>query len=249
MDEQKVIEKFIELSEGRLSAADWKKWVSENMHTIEKVCGRTSFLKIKTKDTFSESQNIYHGQIAASNWLKLKDIKTSLSDIYKKNYEKEFDDYCKAQDEKRKELKKSVETKFGYLKGIYPKLLRQLTKSYDEFTKIEGGKSIDEIETKEKELSFKFPEELKVFFNHISVFKFEGIEINFNYLDKQLLDKKEFLILGEFWKYGDGDKLLYDIDNHDVFVFAHEYSPTKIIKQAQTITEFVEKILVRHLAE
>lgn len=249
MDEQKIIDKFVELSEGNLTAEDWKIWFSENAQNVEKICGRTSFLKIKTKDSNSDIQNVYYGQTAVSNWLKSKNIEVSLSDIYKKNYKKEFDDYCKAHDEKRKKLKKSVETKFGYLKEIYPKLLRQLTKSYDEYTKIEAGKSIDEIEIKENEFSLKFSDELKVFFNNISVFEFEGVEINFNYLDKQLFDKKEFLILGEFWQYGDGDKLLYDIDNQNIFVFAHEYNPPKIIKQAKTMTEFIEKILVRHLKE
>lgn len=249
MDEQKVIEKFIELSEGKLSAEEWQIWFSENTQIIEKICGRTNFLKIKPSINFSEIRNVYQGQIAVSNWLKLKNIEVSLSDIYKKNYEKEFDEYCKTQDEKLKNLKKSIETKFGHLKEKYPKLLRQLTKSYDEDTKIEIGKNNDEIETKENELSLKFSEELKTFFNHISVFEFEGVEINFNYLDKQLFDKKEFLILGEFWQYGDGDKLLYNIDNQSIFVFAHEYNPPKIIKQAQTMTEFIEKILVRHLKE
>ena len=196
MDEQKIIEKFIELSEGNLTAEDWKIWFSENAQYVEKICGRTSFLKIKSKDSNSDIQNVYYGQTAVSNWLKSKNIEVSLSDIYKKNYKKEFDDYCKAHDEKRKKLKKSVETKFGYLKEVYPKLLRQLTKSYDEYTKIEAGKRIYEIEIKENELSLKFSDELKVFFNNISVFEFEGVEINFNYLDKQLFDKKEFLILG-----------------------------------------------------
>ncbi|MFV0531645.1 MAG: hypothetical protein ACK5MD_09455 [Flavobacteriales bacterium] len=249
MDEQKIIEKFIELSEGKLTAVDWKIWFSDNAQNVEKICGRTNFLKIKPSNSFSETRNAYHGQTAVSNWLKSKNVEVSLSDIYKQNYEKEFDDYCKAEDEKRKKLRKLVETKFGHLKDKYPKLIKQLTKSYDEYTKIETGKSIDEIEIKENELSIKFSDELKTFFNNVSVFEFEGVEINFNHLYKQLFDKTEFLILGEFWQYGDGDKLLYNIENQSIFVFAHEYNPAKIIKQAQTMTEFIEKILVRHLKE
>lgn len=247
MDEQKVIEKFIELSEGKLSAEEWKNWFFENAQNVERICGRTNFLKIKTKESNSNIRNAYYGQTAVFNWLKSKNIEVALFDIYKKSYEKEFDDYCKAQDEKSKQLKKSVEKQFGHLKETYPKLLKQLTKSYD--TKIDAEKSIDEIEIKENELSLKFYDELKTFFQHISVFEFEGLEINFNYLDKQLFDGKEFLILGEFWKYGDGDKLLYDIDKQSIFVFAHEYNTPKIIEQAKTMTEFVEKILVRHLKE
>lgn len=244
MDEQESIKKFIKLSEGKLSAEEWKNWFSENDENVERICGRTNFLKIKTKESNSDIRNVYYGQTAVFNWLKSKNIDVALSDIYKISYEKEFDDYCKAQDEKGKQLKKSVENQFGHLKETYPKLLKQLTKSYDEYTKIEAGKSIDEIEIKENELSLKFSDELKTFFQHISVFEFEGLEINFNYLDKQFFDGKEFLILGEFWQYGDGD-----IDKQSIVVFAHEYNPPKIIEQAKTMTEFVEKTLVRHLKE
>lgn len=249
MNEQKITEKFIELLEGKLSAEEWKIWFFENGPNVETICGRTNFLKIKTKDSNTDIQNVYYGQTAVCNWLKSKNIAVNVSDIYKKKYEEEFDAYCKAHDEKRKQLKKSVELKYSRLKGKYPKLLRQLTKSYDEYTKIGAGKSIDEIEIKENELSVKFSDELKTFFNHIAVFEFEGVEINFNYLDKLLFDEKEFLILGEFWQYGDGDKLLYDIDKQRIVVFAHEFNLPKIIKQGETMTEFVEKILVRHLKE
>ncbi len=68
-------------------------------------------------------------------------------------------------------------------------------------------------------------------------------------MDKQVFEEKEFLILGEFWQYGDGDKLLYDIDKKRIVVFAQEYEQPKIIQPAQTMTEFVEKILVRHLKQ
>lgn len=249
MNEQKLVEKFIELSEGKLSAENWKIWFSDNALNVEKICGRTNFLKIKPKGSHSDIQNAYYAQMAVSNWLKLKNVEISLSDIYKKKQEQEFEAFCKAQDEKRKELKKSVETRFGYLKETYPKLLRQLTKSYDQYTQIEAGKSIDEIELKEKELALKFSNELKVFFSTISLFDYEGVEINFNALEKEFFAKKEFLILGEFWQYGDGDKLLYDIDSQNIVVFAHEYNPPKVMKQAETITAFIEKNLVKYLKE
>lgn len=249
MDEQHIIEKFIALSAGKLSAQEWKVWFSENATHVETICGRTNFFKIKLKENNTDIQNVYYGQTAVCNWLITKNMAVDVSDIYKKNYKAEFAASCKAHDEKRKQLKKSVELKYSRLKETYPKLLRQLTKSYDEYTTIGAGKSIAEIEIKENELALKFSDELSTFFKHIAVFEFEGVEINFNYLDKQVFDEKEFLILGEFWQYGDGDKLLYDIDKQRIVVFAHEYEQPKIIQQAQTMTEFVEKILVRHLKE
>lgn len=249
MDEQKLINKFIELCEGNFTPEYWKVWFSENAENVEKICGRRYFLKIKPSPSFSDINNIYKSQTAAFDWLNSKNISITLSDVYKKNYEIEFDNFRKAQNEKRNLLKKSVETNFSYLKEIYPKLLRQLSKSYDEFTKIELGKSTAEIDLLEKELAIQFSDELKTFFSTISVFEFEGIEINFNNIEKQFFDNKEFLVLGEFWIYGDGDKLLYDISNQSIVVFAHEYNPPKFIKKAKTMTEFVEKNLVKYLKE
>ncbi len=156
MDEQHIIEKFIELSEGKLAAQEWKVWFSENATHVESICGRTLFLKIKTKESNTDIQNVYYGQTAVCNWLITKNIAVDVSDLYKKNYEAEFAASCKAHDEKRKQLKKSVELKYSRLKEIYPKLLRQLTKSYDEYTIIGEGKSITEIEIKENELGLKF---------------------------------------------------------------------------------------------
>lgn len=249
MYDQKIINKFIELSEGKLSPEEWKSWFSENIEHVEKNCGRTNFLKIKPSNNCSEIQNIYYGQTAAFNWLKSKNIQCGFSELYKINYEKEFENFCKIENEKRNQLKKSVDLKFGHLREIYPKLIRQLKKSFDECTRIKPGKSTDEIEAKENEFSSPFSDDLKTFFNHISLFEFEGVEINFNALDKLQFNKKDYLLLGEFWRHADGDQLLYDIESQNIVVFAHEYDPPKILKEAGTMTEFIEKVLVQHLKE
>ncbi|MCG7657341.1 hypothetical protein [Wielerella bovis] len=79
-------------------------------------------MKIKPKESFSNKSNAYFGQMAAFEWLQTKNIGVSLSDIYKNEYEKEFDDFCKAQAQKEQELKQAVVSKFGYLKAIYSRL-------------------------------------------------------------------------------------------------------------------------------
>ncbi|ULJ63871.1 SMI1/KNR4 family protein [Wielerella bovis] len=216
---------------------------------MEKTCGRRYFLKIKPKESFSNKSNAYFGQMAVFEWLQTKNIGVSLSDIYKNEYEKEFDDFCKAQAQKEQELKQAVVSKFGYLKEIYPKFFKQLAETFSETNQIEKGKTAAEIQHKEAELGVRFSEELKTFFQYISVLKLEGVEIRFDALEKQTLNEKVFLILGEFWKYADGDKLFYDVENHNIVICAHEYQPPKQLKQADTMTTFVEKILFQYLKQ
>lgn len=72
MTEQAIIHQFIALAEGKLTAEDWKNWFAENAQSVEKICGRTAFLKIKPFASFSDAQNIYMGQTGAFNWLKSK---------------------------------------------------------------------------------------------------------------------------------------------------------------------------------
>lgn len=250
MKEKDIITTLISLCEGKLTAEEWKNWFFQHMQDIEKICGRRYFLKIKPHQSFSDIRNVYYGQMAVAEWLKTKNVNFSLSDIYQKTEKKEFDGFCRVEKEKRKESKNVFEIKCADLKEIYPNFFRQLGKSFDpDTTKIEKGKNIAEIQAKEKELSVKFSDELKTFFSHIGAFEFEAVQINFDELDKECFEQKEYLILGEFWHYVDGNKLLYSIENKEISVFGCECRPLKIIKVAETLTEFVEKIMVKHLKE
>lgn len=249
MTEEQIIQQFTALCEGKLSSEMWKIWILENAQSVENLCGKRYFLKIKPKESASDKANAYFAQTAVFEWLQTKNISVSLSDIYKNLYEKEFDDFCQAQAQKQNELRQLVTSKWGHLKEIYPKFFKQLTQIFDETTQIEKGKIIEEIQRKEAELGVSFSEELKAFFQHISLFRSEGVEINFEVLEKETFGTKAFLILGEFFKYGDGDKLLYDIENQNIVVFAHAYQPPKFIKQADTITAFVEKTLFQYLKQ
>lgn len=249
MTEENIIQQFTALCEGKLTAEEWQKWITENAQIVEKVCGRRYFLKIKSKESFSNKRNAYFGQIAVFEWLQTKNIGVSLSDIYQNEYEKEFDDFCKSQTEQEQASKQAFVLQFGHLKEIYPKFFNQLSKCFDGIDQIEQGKTAEEIQHKETELGIRFSQELKTFFQHISVLKLEGVEIRFETLEKQILNEKVFLILGEFWQYADGDKLFYDVENHSILVFAHEYLPPKLLKQADTMTTFVEKTLFQYLKQ
>lgn len=249
MEEKTIVEKFTALAEGSLTTEEWKDWFDDHAKAIEIICGRTCYLKIRPSQNCSDLRNIYQAQTAAFNWLKSKQINVILSDTYQKKYQKEFDDYCKKEDEKRKQSRKIVDRQFGYMKDVYPVLLRQLKKSYNEDFHLEKGKDIEHIDRKEHELSLKMSGELKAFFSHISGLQFEGIRINFDDLERYTVDGEDFLILGEFWCYGDGDKLLYHISNGHISVLAHEYRPVKIINQAATMKEFVETIFVQYLKQ
>ncbi|KFF08712.1 SMI1/KNR4 family protein [Chryseobacterium luteum] len=249
MTQQELIEKFTSLSEGKLTAHEWTGWFTDHKDTVEKICGRTAFLKIKPKESFSGIRNLYIGQLAAFDWLKSLKIDVTLSDLYKQGWEKEFDDFCKAEKQKEKQLQKDVENKFGYLKNTYPKFFRQLTRSYSNSDIIEAGVQQEIIQNTEKEFSIQLPEDLIIWYRNISVLKLEGLEIDFNELAAETIQRKQYLVLGEFWLYGDGDRLLYSLENQSIYIFAHENAPPKVIKIANSLFDFVEKKMVTYLKE
>ena len=133
------------------------------------------------------------------------------------------------------------------LSAVYPKLTKQVLKDFDEYNVVTAGIPLAEIAQKSQDLGVTFSEELTLFFQHIGELRLEGVEIRFTDLYTDVFNGKDYLVLGEFWKYGDGDKLLYAPDTQEIFCFAHEYAKPKVIKQADTMTEFVEKKLVAYL--
>ena len=133
------------------------------------------------------------------------------------------------------------------LSAVYPKLTKQVLKDFDEYNVVTAGIPLAEITQKSQNLGVAFSEELTLFFQHIGELRLEGVEIRFTDLYTDAFNGKDYLVLGEFWKYGDGDKLLYTSDTQQIFCFAHEYAKPKVIKQADTMTEFVEKKLVAYL--
>ena len=133
------------------------------------------------------------------------------------------------------------------LSAVYPKLTKQVLKDFDEYNVVTAGIPLAEITQKSEDLGVVFSEELTLFFQHIGELRLEGVEIRFADIYTDAFNGKDYLVLGEFWKYGDGDKLLYAHDTQEIFCFAHEYAKPKVIKQADTMTEFVEKKLVTYL--
>ena len=133
------------------------------------------------------------------------------------------------------------------LSAVYPKLTKQILKDFDEYNVVTAGIPLAEITQKSQDLGVAFSEELTLFFQHIGELRLEGVEIRFTDLYTDVFNGEDYLVLGEFWKYGDGDKLLYAPDTHQILCFAHEYAKPKVIKQADTMTEFVEKKLVAYL--
>ena len=133
------------------------------------------------------------------------------------------------------------------LSAVYPQLTKQVLQDFDEYNVVPAGILLAEITQKSQDLGVTFSEELTLFFQHIGELRLEGVEIRFADLYTDVFNGKDYLVLGEFWKYGDGDKLLYAPDTQEIFCFAHEYAKPKVIKQADTMTEFVEKKLVAYL--
>ena len=160
--------------------------------------------------------------------------------------------YLKELKEKRKGVEQTspqtaTREDWERLSAVYPKLTKQVLKDFDEYNVVTAGILLAEITQKSQDLGVTFSEELTLFFQHIGELRLEGVEIRFTDLYTDVFNGKDYLVLGEFWKYGDGDKLLYAPDTQEIFCFAHEYAKLKVIKQADTMTEFVEKKLVAYL--
>ena len=160
--------------------------------------------------------------------------------------------YLKELKEKRKGVEQTspqtaTREDWERLSAVYPKLTKQVLKDFDEYNVVTAGIPLAEITQKSQDLGIALSEELTLFFQHIGELRLEGVEIRFTDLYTDVFNGKDYLVLGEFWKYGDGDKLLYAPDTQQIFCFAHEYAKPKVIKQADTMTEFVEKKLVAYL--
>lgn len=246
MDEN-LKETLISLAEGRLTPETWLSWFDEHQELVERTCGRTTFLKMKTSQNASALRNTYAAQGAACNWLKTLGITIVQNDIYQKAWEKEFEDFCKQEKQKQKALQQQLEADFGELKPLYPKFYKQLLKTFDTSDEIIKGHTEARLTAKEQELSVKFSNDLSACFQLISRLSLEGMIIDFDQLSQEILNDKTYLVLGEFWSHGDGDLLLYDPLTGNIAVYGHEYGPPKIIKLADTMTAFLEGPAVKHL--
>ncbi|MFZ4930410.1 hypothetical protein [Chryseobacterium sp. Mn2064] len=249
MTQEEIIKQFTNLSEGKLTGPEWLSWFNDYTDDIEKLCGRRAFLAVKPKESLSDIRNLYIGQLGAFEWLQSKKVETYLSDLYKKGWEQEFEEFCRQEKQKEKELQKTVEEKFGYLKTVYPKFFKQLTRSYSNSDHIEKGVEGETIKKKEQDLSITFSDEIIIFYQSISKLQMEGIAIDFAELSTETIQNKNYLFMGEFWLHGDGDHVLYNTENQNVYVLAHENNPPKMIKISNSLHDLVEKKIVTYLKE
>lgn len=245
--DQELINIFTALAEGKLSGEEWLKWFDTNKDLVEKDCGRTAFLKIKPKANLSTAGNAFAAQTAVFNWLKTQNINADLNDVYEKQYNAEFEAFCRAEKQKEKDKRNFVKDNFGYIEKEYPKFFKQLVKTFDTSNQIEKGKTEAVILDKETDLEISFSADLKTFWNTISKLELEGITIDFEHVFLETFNEKEYLVLGEFWLHGDGDLLLYNAENGQISSYAHEYRPPKIIKLADSMTVLLEKNITAYL--
>jgi len=244
---KEVIDTFTDLAIGKLTETEWLQWFEEHKNLVEITCGRTAFLKIKPKGNLTCIGNAYAGQTAVITWLKTQNINTEVNNIYQKAYEKEFAEFVKQEKQKDKLRQQYVKDNFAYLANSYPRFFKQLQKCFDTTNTIEKGKTFSEISEKELFLNITFSPELITFFSAISKLSLEGIEIDFGTLSVEVFEEKSFLVLGEFWYYGDGDSLLYDLNHQQLFSYAHEYQPPKLIQLANSVPDLLEKTFTKYL--
>jgi hypothetical protein len=87
------------------------------------------------------------------------------------------------------------------------------------------------------------PHDIKEFFRIVSQVSLDGISINVSELRMENLNKKEYLILGEFWKKADGDLLLIILNetNRPTKIYYYSHSVNKVKLLCSSIVDLMEK--------
>ncbi|MCP2041087.1 hypothetical protein L1281_001681 [Neisseria sp. HSC-16F19] len=244
MNDSKDIETtFTALCEGRLDAEEWLAWFAEHQAELEQTLNRRRYLGIKPMSHCSANRNAAAAQADAQKYLAGLGIEVALSDIYEQAWEREFAAWCAEQRREEKARQAAMKEAYGYVAGVYPKLFKALLKATD--VTIRPGADEAEIARAEDGLGVALPEDIRRFFRLMGGLRLEGVMLDIAELGLENFLGRDYVVLGEFWKYGDGDALLYDPAKAGIYVYAHGYP--KVIREAADMDAFAEKRLAAYV--
>ena len=101
------------------------------------------------------------------------------------------------------------------------------------------GASVDEIEGLEKDLGTPLPSEYRAFLSicrylkledgfEIGGFSHDGLSVTEHpWISDEHLEGERFLVFADYWKYADGDQLMFDLKDvkSPVIAYLHEHGP------------------------
>ncbi len=102
----------------------------------------------------------------------------------------------------------------------------------------ERGASEEELQHLDARLGTRLPAEYRTFLRHwryliideglqIWGFGHKGVTIGSQWRSTEYRSGYEYLIVGDYWNYADGDQLMFDMNDrgHSVYVYLHEDGP------------------------
>ena len=134
----------------------------------------------------------------------------------------------------------SDQTRFAEL---YP-LFYEKVKDFPDF-QLEQGLSSEDLDEIEKKLDIKIEERLRELFNISASLKMNGLAIKARELGPIVMPSSEALVIGEFYLYHPGDRLL--MLPNDSSIYYLEQRNGAITKLARNLDDFLNVTLPRFL--
>lgn len=111
--------------------------------------------------------------------------------------------------------------------------------------KVAPGLSPEAVTALEKKLEFSLSDELRQLLTHCAAISMAGLSVKASEFGPILMPGSDALIIGEFYLYNPGDRLL--MLPGDPAVYYLEQRNGAITKMADTVFNFFDKTLVRYL--
>ena len=180
--------------------------------------------------------------------LEKNGITFETSNLYQERYLAELDAFCAEQKRVQREKQKEFKINHPELFLRYPKFSKALANTIEPSDEIKPAATEEQIGNQENELESTFPSQVREFFLltagiHVST----GVILTLSGMFDLTIHGKQYCVLGEFWKEGDGDQLLICSGEETIWYYAHEQD--KVKRLCNNMTELLEKKLARYLNE
>ena len=248
MNNKTLIEKLLDLVEGRETPETWRSWWDEHEPELEALLNRGEFLKLKPCQHGFQWVPVLTSQKGAIAILEKHNVAFETSNLYQEQYLAELDAFCAEQKRVQRQKQKEFKTSHPELFLRYPKFSKALANTIEPSDEIKPAATEEYIENQEKILEFTLPSKVREFFLLTAGINVSaGVIIELSGLFELTIHGNRYCILGEFWIEADGDQLLLCPGDETIWYYAHEQD--KVKRLCGDITELLEKKLARYLNE
>lgn len=227
---QEVEEQLIKLVKGELLPEEWQTWWEANENQLMAHLSRGMWLKLKPLKHELRWVPILTSQKGAEKYLLSKGISFTRSDLYQQQYEAELEAYVQAKKKQDQGLLAQLKDQVPDLFRAYPKFAASLKHVYTSDDVLDIGASMETIEQAEGAIGAQLPQAIREHFQVVENLAIEGIRLELSGLYPIEIGKKNYIVLGEFWKEADGDLLLIKPETAEadvIYYYAHGYDKVK----------------------